>query len=99
MTHESVIFYLMNYVDKIGTRANIEAVEEGVNSYLRSKLADGVFYGASFRFDTAKNTAAQIADGRFFYKFECHPIAVMERITVDSYVDTKFIADALSLAA
>ncbi|MGV1825597.1 phage tail sheath family protein [Agrobacterium vitis] len=99
MTHESVIFYLMNYVDKIGTRANIEAVEEGVNSYLRSKIADGVFYGASFRFDTAKNTAAQIADGRFFYKFECHPIAVMERITVDSYVDTKFIADALSLAA
>ncbi|BCH63683.1 bacteriophage protein [Agrobacterium vitis] len=99
MTHESVIFYLMNYVDKIGTRANIESVEEGVNSYLRSKIADGVFYGASFRFDTSKNTAAQIADGRFFYKFECHPIAVMERITVDSYVDTKFIADALSLAA
>ncbi|MUO78147.1 phage tail protein [Agrobacterium vitis] len=99
MSHESIIFYLMNYADKIGTVPNIEAVEEGVNSYLRSKIGDGVFYGASFRFDTAKNTAAQIADGRFFYKFECHPISVMERITVDSYVDTKFIADALSLAA
>lgn len=99
MTHEAIIFFLMNYVDRLGTRQNVEAAEEGVNAYLRSKIGDGVFYGASFRFDTVKNTAQQIADGRFFYKFECHPTSVMERITVDSYVDTKFISDALSLAA
>lgn len=99
MTHEAIIFYLMNYVDRLGTRQNIEAAEEGVNAYLRAKIGDGVFYGATFRFDTVKNTAEQIADGRFFYKFECHPTSVMERLTVDSYVDTKFISDALSLAA
>lgn len=99
MTHEAIVFYLMNYVDRLGTRQNVEAAEEGVNAYLRSKIGDGVFYGATFRFDTVKNTAEQIADGRFFYRFECHPTSVMERLTVDSYVDTKFIADALSLAA
>lgn len=99
MTHEAIIFYLMNYVDRLGTRQNIEAAEEGVNAYLRAKIGDGVFYGATFRFDTVKNTAEQIADGRFFYKLECHPTSVMERLTVDSYVDTKFISDALSLAA
>lgn len=99
MTHEAIIFYLMNYVDRLGTRQNVEAAEEGINAYLRAKIGDGVFYGATFRFDTAKNTAEQIADGRFFYRLECHPTSVMERITVDSYVDTKFIADALSLAA
>lgn len=99
MTHEAIIFFLMNYVDRLGTRQNVEAAEEGVNAYLRSKIGDGVFYGADFRFDREKNTPEQIADGRFFYKLRCHPTSVMERITVDSYVDTKFIADALSLAA
>lgn len=99
MTHEAIIFFLMNYIDRLGTRQNVEAAEEGVNAYLRSKIGDGVFYGATFRFDTQKNTPEQIADGRFYYKFECHPTSVMERITVDSYVDTKFISDALSLAA
>ncbi|MBP1862144.1 phage tail sheath family protein [Rhizobium herbae] len=99
MTHEAIIFFLMNYVDRLGTRQNVEAAEEGVNAYLRAKTGDGVFYGADFRFDTQKNTPEQIADGRFFYKLRCHPTSVMERITVDSYVDTKFITDALSLAA
>lgn len=99
MTHEAIIFYLMNYVDRLGTRQNVEAAEEGVNAYLRSKIGDGVFYGADFRFDREKNTPEQIADGRFFYKLRCHPTSVMERITVDSFVDTRFIADALSLAA
>jgi phage tail sheath protein FI len=99
MTHEAIIFFLMNYVDRLGTRQNVEAAEEGVNAYLRAKTGDGVFYGADFRFDRARNTPEQVADGRFFYKLSCHPTSVMERITVDAYVDTKFIADALSLAA
>lgn len=99
MIHEAIIFFLMNYVDRLGTRENVEAAEEGVNAYLRSKIGEGVLYGGDFRFDREKNTPQQIADGRYFYKLRCHPTSVMERITVDSYVDTKFIADALSLAA
>jgi uncharacterized protein len=99
MTHEAIIFYMMSFVDRLGTRQNVEAVEDAVNAWLRTKINDGVFYGASFRFDTEKNTAAQVADGRFYYKLSCHPVSVMERITIDSYVDTKFIANALSLAA
>ncbi len=78
---------------------NVEALEEGVNAYLRRKIGDGVFYGAKYRFDKEKNTKEQIADGRFHYVLECHPTSVMERLTHHSYVDTKFIASALSLAA
>lgn len=99
MTHEAIIFFLMNYVDRLGTRENLEAAEEAINAYLRAKVGDGVFYGADFRFDRTKNTAEQIADGRHYYRLSCHPTSVMERLTVDSYVDTKFITDALSLAA
>ena len=51
------------------------------------------------RFQSQRRSAEQIADGKFFYRLECHPISVMERITIDSYVDTKFISNALSLAA
>lgn len=99
MTHEAIVFFLMNYVDRLGTPQNVEAAEEGVNAYLRAKIGDGVFYGATFRFDRAKNTPEQIADGHFHYTLECHPTSVMERITTHSYVDTKFIANALALAA
>ncbi|MDZ7822973.1 MAG: hypothetical protein U5K75_02305 [Ahrensia sp.] len=63
------------------------------------KLGPGVLYGGTYRFDRAKNTAAQIADGRFHYTLECHPTSLMERLTNHSYVDTKFIANALALAA
>jgi phage tail sheath protein FI len=98
MIHEAIIFYTMNYVDRLGSPMTVEAAEEGVNAYLRSKT-DIAIYGGTFRFDRQKNTAEQIADGKFFYRLECHPISVMERITIDSYVDTKFISNALSLAA
>lgn len=98
MIHEAIIFYTMNYVDRLGSPMTVEAAEEGVNAYLRSKT-DVAIYGGTFRFDRQKNTAEQIADGKFFYRLECHPISVMERITIDSYVDTKFISNALSLAA
>ncbi len=98
-THEAITHFSMQYVDKLGHRKNVEALEEGVNAYLRRKIGDGVFYGAKYRFDKEKNTKEQIADGRFHYVLECHPTSVMERLTHHSYVDTKFIASALSLAA
>lgn len=98
MIHEAIIFFTMNYVDRLGSAAMVEAVEEGVNAYLRTKTGEAI-YGGTFRFDRTKNTAEQIADGRFYYKLSCHPMSVMERITVDSYVDTAFITDALALAA
>ncbi len=98
MIHEAIIFFTMNYVDRIGSPQNVEAAEEAINAYLRTKTGSAL-YGGTFRFDRQKNTAEQVADGRFFYKLECHPISVMERITVDSYVDTSFISNALALAA
>lgn len=98
-THDAIVFFLMDYIDRLGTPQNVETAEEGVNAYLRAKIGDGVFYGATFRFDREKNTPEQIADGRFHYRLDSHPTSLMERITTHSYVDTKFIANALALAA
>lgn len=99
MTHDAIISFTMQYVDRNGDPARIERAEEAVNAYLRKKVGDGVFYGATFRFDRQKNTAEEIADGHFHYVLDSHPISVMERITTHSYVDTKFISNALALAA
>lgn len=97
--HDAIIFFSMQYVDRLGTPQNVEGLEEAVNSYLRKKTGDGVLYGGTYRFDRVKSTPAEIADGHFHYTLECHPTTVMERLTTHSYVDTKFIANALSLAA
>lgn len=97
--HDAIIFFSMQYVDRIGTPQNVEALEEAINAFLRKKTGDGVLYGGTYRFDRARSTPAEIADGHFHYTLECHPTTVMERLTTHSYVDTKFIANALSLAA
>lgn len=97
--HDAIIHFTMQYVDRLGTPQNVEALEEAINSFLRVKIGQGVLYGGTYRFDRVKNTAAQIADGRFHYTLECHPTSVMERLTTHSYVDTKFINSALALAA
>jgi phage tail sheath protein FI len=97
--HDAITFFTMQYVDRLGTPQNVEALEEGVNAFLRVKVGEGVLYGGTYRFDRTKNTPEQIADGRFHYTLECHPTSVMERLTTHSYVDTKFIAGALALSA
>lgn len=97
--HDSIIHFSMQYVDRLGTPQNVEALEEAINRFLRVKIGQGVLYGGTYRFDREKNTADQIADGHFHYSLECHPTSVAERITTHSYVDTKFIQSALALAA
>lgn len=97
--HEAITFFVMQYIDRLTSPQNIEALEEGVNAYLRTKIGDNVLFGATFRFNHQKNTAEVIAGGRVYYLLETHPITVGERITTDFYVDTKFITNALALAA
>lgn len=97
--HDAIIHFQMQYVDRLASPINIEALEEAINGFLRVKVGQGVLYGGTYRFDRKKNTAEQIADGRIHYRLDCHPTSVAERITTHSYVDTKFINSALALAA
>ena len=97
--HEAITFFNMQYIDRLGSPANVEALEEGVNAFLRQKIGENVLYGGTYRFDRERNTPEQIANGRFHYILECHPVSVMERLTTRSVVDTKFISNALALVA
>lgn len=97
--HDAIVFHTMQYVDRLGTPQNIEALEEAVNGYLRTKVGEGVLFGGTYRFDRDKNSSADVADGHYHYTLELHPVTVKERITTHSYVDTAFIQSALGLAA
>lgn len=97
--HEALIFFAMNYVDDLGSPANVEALEEAGNGYIREKVGAGWLYGGTFRFDREQTTTQDAADGNFHYRLDVHPTSIMERLTMHSYVDTKFIRNALALAA
>lgn len=98
--HDSALYYLLQRTDRLSTPANLEIVEEDVNAYLRSKEGDGALYsGSRFVFDRSRTTGRSATDGRLYYRLDTMPVGVMERLTVDSYLDVDIARTALGLAA
>jgi uncharacterized protein len=95
--HDTILFSLMPYVDKRGTLANIEYIEDQIQQYINQKERDGWLYGGRFFFDRAKNTPDEILQGRYYYKLEGAPMGSQRRITVESFIDMSIIKTALSL--
>ena len=99
MVHESALYYMLERTDNLATLANIEIIEEDVNAFLRKKEGDGAIYGGRFTFNRDKTTKRDIADGRQYYKLELMPVGIMERLTVESYLDLDFAKNALGLTS
>ena len=99
LIHESALYYLQERIDSLATSSGIEQVEEDVNAFLRQKEGEGVLYGGRFNFDRSKTTARNVADGHFYYTLKLAPVAPMEWLTVESYLDINLINNALGLAA
>ncbi|HEY9212061.1 MAG TPA: phage tail sheath subtilisin-like domain-containing protein [Ancylobacter sp.] len=99
MVHESALYYLMDKTDRPATKNFLDDVEEDVDAFLRKKEGEGALYGGRFRFDRTKTTSRDATDGRFYYKLECMPVGVTERLTIDSYLDISFAQTALGLAS
>ncbi len=101
MLDEATIAYLDRHKDRNGSPAKIEALEEGMNDFLRSKMTGGdpAISGGQFRFDRSQTTAASVAQGRYFWRLDYAPVGLMERITVDRNIDLTLLNSALGLAA
>jgi uncharacterized protein len=96
--HEAIQWALMPHVDRRGTVTRVEFIEDQVQRYINTKERDGWIYGGRFRFDRAKNTTDEIlGQGRFHYRLDSAPMAIMHRITVESFIDINLIRQALSL--
>lgn len=98
MIHESALYYLLARTDGLGSRNGLDQVEEDVNAFLRKKIGDDVLYGGRFFFDRDKTTSRDVADGHYYYHLDCQPMGIMERLTVDSFLDISFAKEALGLA-
>jgi uncharacterized protein len=98
--HEAIQWHLMPYIDRRGTPQRIEYIEDQIQQYINRKERDGWLYGGRFRFDRVKNTPEEIlGEGRFWYRLDAAPMAVMHRITVESYIDMNLVRSALGLGA
>jgi uncharacterized protein len=97
--HESILFFLQEYIDKRGSLTRVEGIESKIQKYINRKERDNWLYGGQFSFNKSKNTPEEILnEGRFYYKLTSSPIAIMHRITVESFIDLKFIQQALGLS-
>lgn len=98
MVHEAALYYLDERTDGLGSLDVIDLVEEDVNAFLRKKEGEKALYGGRFNFDRQKTTSRSVADCQYFYRMSMMPTGIMERVTVDSYLDLKFAKTALGLS-
>ncbi len=96
--HEAILWALMPYIDRRGTPQRIDYVEDVIQRYLNRKERDGWLYGARFYFNRQKNTPDEIlGEGRFWYRIDGAPMAIMHRISVENYIDLNLVRSALGL--
>ncbi|KQI67999.1 hypothetical protein AN189_13095 [Loktanella sp. 3ANDIMAR09] len=98
---EALTLYLEEFKDKPGSPARIEAIEEGANAYLKSKMAgnDPAISDGTFRFDRTFTTNASVAQGRFAFDLDYAPIGIMEHIQVRREIDINLLGNPLGLSA
>jgi len=98
MAHEAALYYLLTRTDNIASPNMLDLVEEDINAWLRRQVGENVIYGGRFYFDRSLATSRDVADGHFYYSLEMQPVGIMERLTVNSTLDTDFAAAALGLS-
>lgn len=96
--HEGIQWALMPYIDRRGTISRIEHIEDEVQKYILQKVRDGWLYDGRFRFNRVKNTPEEImGQGRFWYQLDSTPMAIMHRVSVESFIDINLVRTALGL--
>ncbi|KAA6404490.1 phage tail sheath family protein [Candidatus Tokpelaia sp.] len=98
MVHEAALYYLLSRIDSIASANMLELIEDDVDAFIRKKVGESVLYGGSFRFDRAKTTSRDIADGHFYYSLDMQPVGIMERLTVTSELNINYAKEALGLS-
>lgn len=97
---EAILFFLDEWKDRNANPASIEHIEDRINAWLGTKMSgsDPVLYDGKFAFDRQKTTAETIADGWLFWNLEYAPVSIMERLTVERWINIDLIDNALGLA-
>lgn len=93
MLNESLVVNHLWAVDRNITRTYLGDVTEGVNSYIRSLVAQGALLGGSCSPNGDLNTPANIADGKVFFDFDFTPPYPAEHITFRSHLVQDYLEE------
>ena len=90
---ETIEQTMLQFIDRPGTPAMVDAVLQTVEAGLRDMAADGAIM-PEFRvwFDKAKNSATQLALGHYTFSYDFMPPTPMERITFDVGIDLTLLS-------
>lgn len=80
-------------VDRNITKTYLRDVEEGVNAYIRTLVAQGALLGGRCWADPDLNTPANIADGRVFFNFDFTAPYPAEHITFRSILTLDYLEE------
>ena len=83
-------------VDRNITRTYVQDVEEGVNAYLRTLVAQGAILGGRCWADPDLNSPANIAQGKVWFNFDFTPPYPAEHITFRSQLVNDYLQEVFS---
>lgn len=83
-------------VDRNITRTYVQDVEEGVNAYLRTLVAQGAILGGRCWADPDLNSPANIAQGKVYFNFDFTPPYPAEHITFRSQLVNDYLQEVFS---
>lgn len=89
--HESIEYNMLQFIDMPITKATIDAVEESVNSFIRTLISRGALIDGRCIFNPEKNQDTEIAAGHLVFDIEFMPPPPLERITFESFIDTAML--------
>lgn len=86
-------------VDRCITKTYVADVQEGVNAYIRSLIAQGALLGGHCWPDPDLNSPANLAAGKVYWNFDFTPPAPAEHLTFQSILTNDYYATITGEAA
>lgn len=80
-------------VDKPITKGLVRDIEETINGYFRSHVAEGRLIGGRAWFDPALNSAVDLAAGKIAIDYDYTPCAPAEQITLNQRITDRYYAN------
>ncbi len=89
--HESVEYSMLQFIDYPIDNGLIDSICESVNAFIRTLIGRGALIDGKCRFNPAKNSSEEIANGHLLFDIEFMPPTPAERITFESFINIELL--------
>jgi phage tail sheath protein FI len=92
--HDSIEQAMLPFIDQPLTAGLIDSIQETVNGFIRTLIGRGALIDGSYCvYNPAKNPVEQLALGQIVFDIVMMPPVAAERITFESFIDIKLLAN------